>query len=178
MTFLNQKGHSVQRTIDISKQPPNHIINTKLILEQDFTLLAKFPLVSFHTDTLSVLRVAIVIFSTKHLLGKTILGVATIIMSTFWGQQYWIIVIFFERCYNDNEGENEAFWGAANWQFSEMFWEISWEIFLGILGKYFEDYWQLPDNDHVRNNLAPRTPHIWKSQSKNSLHWSINIRNN
>ena len=70
MTFLNQKGHSVQRTIDISKQPPNHIINTKLILEQDFTLLAKFPLVSFHADTLPVLRVAIVIFSTKHLLGK------------------------------------------------------------------------------------------------------------
>ena len=72
MTFVNQKGHSVQRTIDISKQPPHHniIINIKLILEQDFTLLAKFPLVSFHADTLPVLRVAIVIFSTKHLLGK------------------------------------------------------------------------------------------------------------
>ena len=76
-----------------SKQPPNHIINIKLILEQDFTLLAKFPLVSFHADTLPVLRVAIVIFSTKHLLGKTILGVATIIMSTLDAKQFWIIVI-------------------------------------------------------------------------------------
>ena len=99
MTFLNQKGHSVQRTIDISKQPPNHIINTKLILEQDFTLLAKFPLVSFHADTLPVLRVAIVIFSTKHLLSKTILGVATIIMKTLWVQTIWDYGDFyFERC--------------------------------------------------------------------------------
>ena len=117
MTFLNQKGHSVQRTIDISKQPPNHIINTKLILEQDFTLLAKFPLVSFHTDTLpvlrvaivifstkyllgkTILRVAIVIFSTKHLLSKTILGVATIIMKTLWVQTILDYGdIYFERC--------------------------------------------------------------------------------
>ena len=137
MTFFLIRKATVYKEQLTSKQPPNHIINIKLILEQDFTLLAKFPLVSFHADTLPVLRVAIVIFSTKHLLGKTILGVATIIMSTFWGQQYWIIVIFFERCYNDNEGENEALWGAANWQFSEMFWEISWEIFWGISWKIF-----------------------------------------
>ena len=93
MTFVNQKGHSVTITIDISTTTPHYIINIKLILEQDFTLLAKFPLVSFHADTLPVLRVAIVIFSTKHLLGKTILGVATIIMSTLDAKQFWIIVI-------------------------------------------------------------------------------------
>ena len=52
------------------------------------------------------------------------------------------------------------------------------EKFFGeYFGKYFEDYWWLPDNDHVRNNLAPRTPHIWTSQSKNTQHWSINTRN-
>ena len=108
MTFLNQKGHSVQRTIDTSKQPPNHKHQTDL--RAGFYLVGKIPpgILSYR-HTFRPEGGKIVIFSTKHLLGKTILGVATIITNV----GLTILDhcdIFFERCYyNDNEGESEAF---------------------------------------------------------------------